>query len=234
MTGISASGAFTALVRRDLALAYRQGGAALQAVVFFAVVVTMIPFGLGPDLALLQRVAPGILWVAFILASLLTLDRLFQADFEDGSLDVLVLSPLSLELVVLAKSLAHWLANALPLIVAAPVLAVMLNMHLVGLVMLTVTLAIGTLGLTFLGAMGAALTVSVRRAGLLTALLVLPLYVPILIFGVGAVAAAERAQAAGQGIEVGEANLLLLTAVSLIGFVVGPFAAAAGLRLHLE
>lgn len=234
MTNVSASGAFTALVRRDLALAYRQGGAALQAVVFFAVVVTMIPFGLGPDLALLQRVAPGILWVAFILASLLTLDRLFQADFEDGSLDVLVLSPLSLELVVLAKSLAHWLANALPLIVAAPVLAVMLNMHLVGLVMLTATLAIGTLGLTFLGAMGAALTVSVRRAGLLTALLVLPLYVPILIFGVGAVAAAERSWAAGQGIEAGEANLLLLTAVSLIGFVVGPLAAAAGLRLHLE
>ena len=234
MTGISASGAFSALVRRDLALAYRQGAAALQAVVFFAVVVTMIPFGLGPDLALLERVAPGVLWVAFILASLLTLDRLFQADFDDGSFDVLVLSPLSLELVVLAKSLAHWLANAVPLIIAAPILALMLNMHMAGLVVLTATLAIGTLGLTLLGAMGAALTVSVRRAGLLTSLLVLPLYIPILIFGVGAVAAAERAMASGEAIRLLEPNLLLLTATSLFGLVIGLLAAAGGLRLHIE
>lgn len=234
MTGISASAAFSALVRRDLALAYRQGAAALQAVVFFAVVVTMIPFGLGPDLALLERVAPGILWVAFILASLLTLDRLFQADFDDGSFDVLVLSPLSLELVVLAKSLAHWLANAVPLIIAAPILALMLNMHMAGLVVLTATLAIGTLGLTLLGAMGAALTVSVRRAGLLTSLLVLPLYIPILIFGVGAVAAAERAMAGGEAIRLLEPNLLLLTATSLFGLVIGLLAAAGGLRLHIE
>jgi heme exporter protein B len=172
--------------------------------------------------------------VAFILASLLTLDRLFQADFDDGSFDVLVLSPLSLELVVLAKSLAHWLANAVPLIIAAPILALMLNMHMAGLVVLTATLAIGTLGLTLLGAMGAALTVSVRRAGLLTSLLVLPLYIPILIFGVGAVAAAERAMAGGEAIRLLEPNLLLLTATSLFGLVIGLLAAAGGLRLHIE
>ena len=234
MTGLSATGAFAALVRRDLALAYRQGAAALQAVVFFAVVVTLIPFGLGPDLALLEQVAPGILWVAFMLASLLTLDRLFQADFEDGSFDALVLSPLSLVLVVLAKSLAQWIANALPLIIAAPVLALLLNMEPASLAMLTVTLVLGTPGLILIGAIGAALTVNVRRAGLLIALLVLPLYVPILIFGVGAVEAVERALMEGQAIRVVEPNLLLLTAVSLMGLVIGPLAAAGGLRLHLE
>ncbi len=221
------------LVRRELSIAGRQGATPVQAVVFFAVVITMIPFGLGPDLALLTKIAPGVLWVAFVLASMLTLDRLFQADFEDGSLDVMTLSPLPLEAVVLAKGAAHWLSNVLPLILAAPILALLLNLEVPALAMVVVTLVLGTPGLTFISAIGAALTVGVRRGGLLTALLVLPLFVPILIFAVGAVDAV-RGTASGAIFNWLEPNLLFLTAASLVGLVIGPIAAAAALRLNVS
>lgn len=227
------SAIFMPLVRRELRIAGRQGATPVQAVVFFAVVVTMIPFGLGPELALLTEIAPGVLWVAFVLASLLTLDRLFQADYEDGSLDVMTLSPLPLEAIVLAKGVAHWLSNVFPLIIAAPILALLLNLETSALAMVAVTLVLGTPGLTFVGAIGAALTVGVRRGGLLTALLVLPLFVPVLIFAIGAVDAVRAAEA-GAAFNVLEPNLLLLTAASLVGVVMGPIAAAAALRLNVS
>jgi heme exporter protein B len=223
---------FGALVRRDLVLAFRQGGTGVQAVVFFAVVVTLVPFGVGADLAFLKRLGPGVVWIGFVLASLLSLDRLFQSDFEDGSIDGLVLSGLPLEGVVLAKSLAHWIANGLPLLLAAPVLGIFLNLDGPAIGALMVTLMAGTPGLTLLGAVGAALTVSVRRAGMLMGLLVLPLYVPVLIFGVGAIATAER-QASLSGL-AGDPSFLFLLAVSLFGLVVGTVAATAALRLQLE
>ncbi len=226
--------AFRALVARDVRIAVAQGGGGLHAVVFFALVITLVPFGLGPDLPLLQRIAPGMLWVALVLASLLTLDRLFQADFEDGTLDGLFCSALPLEGVVLAKAAAHWLTTALPLIVAAPVLALLLNLQAGLLVLLLVTFLAGTPGLILIGAVGAALTVGVRRAGLLIALLVVPLYVPVLIFAVGAMDRARLALEAGQAVAYGDTNVLLLVATSLFASVVGTVAAAAALRLHLS
>ncbi len=226
--------AFLALVRRDLRLATAQGAGGLQVVVFFAVVVTLIPFGLGPDLPLLQAIAPGLLWVALILASLLTFDRLFQADFEDGSLDGLVCGPLSLEGIVLAKACAHWLTNAAPLIAATPVLALLLNMDMGVLGFLILTFLVGTPGLTLIGALGAGLSVGVRRAGILIALLVMPLYVPVLIFAIGAIEQARRTLDAGGGLDLLEPNALFLTAASLVAGLVGVIAAAAGLRLHIS
>ena len=221
------------LVRRELRIAARQGAAAVQGVVFFSVVVTMIPFSLGPDVALLTKIAPGVLWVAFVLAMMLTLDRLFQADFEDGSLDIMTLSSLPLESIVLAKGAAHWISNVFPLIVAAPVLALLLNLESSALILVIATLILGTPGITFVGAIGAALTVGVRRGGLLTALLVLPLFVPVLIFAVGAVDAV-RAADPDAAFNWLEPNLLLLTATSLTGSVLGPIAAAATLRLNVS
>ena len=220
------------LVRRDLRIARRQGATAVQGAMFFSIVVTMLPFGLGPDLALLSQIAPGVLWIAFVLASLLTLDRLFQADYEDGSLDVITVSGVPLENVVLAKGLVHWLSNVLPLILVAPLLALLLKLEAGALAMVVLTLVTGTLGLTFVGAIGAALTVGVRRGGLLTALLVLPLFVPALIFAIGAVDAV-RLGATG-GFSWTEPNLLLLAAFSLVGLVLGPIAAAAALRLNVS
>lgn len=229
----SAGRAFRALVARDIKLAAAQGAGGLQVVVFFAVVVTLIPFGLGPDLPLLEAIAPGVLWIALILASLLTFDRLFQADFEDGSLDGMVCGPLSLEGIVFAKACAHWLTNALPLIVATPVLALLLNMKAGVLGLLLLTLLVGTPGLTLIGALGAGLSVGVRRAGILIALLVMPLYVPVLIFAVGALEQAQRSLAAGDGVNFLEPNALFLAAASLLAGLIGVWAGAAGLRLHV-
>ena len=226
--------AFTSLVKRDLQLAIRSGAGGLQTVIFFALVVTMVPFGLGPDLQLLTRIAPGMIWVALILSSLLSLDRLFQADFEDGSFDLMVLSPLPMEALVLAKCVAHWLTNALPLLIATPVLAILLNIDGVSLGLLILTLLAGTPALTLIGAIGAALTVGVRRGGLLVALLIMPLYVPVVIFAVGAVEAAREANLLGQPVDIFEPNFLFLMALTLGGFVLGPVAGAAGLRLNLS
>ena len=219
--------AFFALIGREVQLAWRQGNSSAMAVSFFLVAVTLFPLGIGPELNILARISAGVLWVAALLAALLTLDRLFQQDFEDGSLDLLALAPMPLEMIVLAKAIAHWLTTGLPLVAAAPLLAVLLNMGSGGIGILVVSLLIGTPALSFIGAIGAALTVTVRRGGVLMPLLILPLYVPTLIFGVGAVDAVLNNVVAGP-------NLLYLGALSLVALALAPFAAAAAIRLALE
>ena len=220
-------GVFLRLIGRELTLAVRGGIGTLMAVVFFVIAVTLFPLGVGPELGLLSRIAPGAVWVAALLAALLSLDRLFVADHEDGSLEQLMLGVLPLELVVLAKAVAHWLTTGLPLAAAAPVLALLLNMSVDGLVILIVSLLLGTPILSLIGAVGAALTVGLRRGGALIALLVLPLYVPVLIFGVGAVECAV--------LDVGvHANLSILAGGLVGALVLGPLAAAAALRMTVE
>jgi len=218
---------FWALVRRDLRLAVREGGAIGTALGFFLIVVSLMPLGLGPDLNLLARIAAGILWIALLLAALLSLNRIFEADYEDGTLDVLATGHLPLELVATAKSLAHWLTTGIPLALLAPVLGILLNLDLPSYPILVGTTLVGTPAVSFLGAIGAALTVKARRGGLLLALVVLPLYVPTLIFGISAVSAA--AGPAGMG-----AAFLILAAISLAAVVLGPIAAAAALRIQLQ
>ena len=218
---------FLRLIRRELTLAVRGGIGSVMAVVFFVIAVTLFPLGIGPELGLLSRIAPGAVWVAALLAALLSLDRLFVADHEDGSLEQLMLGTLPLEFVVLAKTAAHWLTTGLPLAAAAPILALLLNMSTDGLVILIVSLLLGTPILSLIGAVGAALTVGLRRGGALIALLVLPLYVPVLIFGVGAVE--------GAVLDVGVHANLSIVAGGLVGaLVLGPLAAAAALRMTVE
>ena len=220
-------GVFLRLIGRELTLAVRGGIGSLMAVVFFVIAVTLFPLGIGPELGLLSRIAPGAVWVAALLAALLSLDRLFVADHEDGSLEQLMLGTLPLEFVVLAKTAAHWLTTGLPLAAAAPILALLLNMSTDGLVILIVSLLLGTPILSLIGAVGAALTVGLRRGGALIALLVLPLYVPVLIFGVGAVE--------GAVLDVGvHANLSILAGGLVGALVLGPLAAAAALRMTVE
>lgn len=220
--------AFTALFVRDTRLAVRVGGGALMGALFFLIVVTMMPFAIGPDLALLARIGPAILWLGALLASLLALDRLFVTDFEDGSLDLLMMSGLPLELSVTAKAMAHWTTTGLPLVIIAPLLGLMLNVELHAMGWLTLTLAAGTPALTFIGLVGAALSVTLRRGGLLLAVLILPLTVPVLIFGVAA------ANAAIVGPAPFGPPFTILCALSLGSLVLGPFAAAAALRHGLE
>jgi len=220
--------ALTSLLSRDLVLATRIGGGAALAVIFFAVAITLVPFGVGPESKLLARIAPGMLWITLTLAALLSLDRMFQADFEDGSLDLILLAPHPFELTVLMKVLAHWLTTAVPLIVAAPVLGLLMNLPSAAYAPLLLSLLLGTPALSLIGAVGAALTVGMRRGGLLLSLLALPLYVPTLIFGVGAV---ERTLASGTLVT---GDILLLAAVSLVALAISPFAAAAGIRLNLS
>ena len=220
-------GVFLRLIGRELTLAVRGGIGSLMTVVFFVIAVTLFPLGIGPELGLLSRIAPGAVWVAALLAALLSLDRLFVADHEDGSLEQLMLGTLPLEFVVLAKTAAHWLTTGLPLAAAAPILALLLNMSTDGLVILIVSLLLGTPILSLIGAVGAALTVGLRRGGALIALLVLPLYVPVLIFGVGAVE--------GAVLDVGvHANLSILAGGLVGALVLGPLAAAAALRMTVE
>lgn len=219
--------AFRAIVGRDLRLAIRQGGATLMAVAFFLLTVTLFPLGVGPEPGILARIAPGVLWVAALLATLLSLDRMFQADFEDGSLEQLALCGEPLWLVCLAKILAHWLTTGLPLLLAAPVLAVLLNMDAAGFGALMLAMLLGTPVLSLIGAIGAALTVSVRRGGVLLSLLVLPLYVPVLIFGVTSIDAAVHGLSA-------QPHLLLLAALAFASLPTCPFAASAALKLSLE
>lgn len=218
---------FTGVVARDIRLAWSQGGTGTMALSFFLIAVTLFPFGVGPDPDTLERIAAGVIWVVALLACLLSLDRLFQADYEDGSLDDLTLSPLGLPGIISAKILAHWIATVLPLILAAPLLALLLNLPPEGYLYLMLSLLVGSPALSLLGSIGAALTVSIRRGGVLMSLLVLPLYIPTLIFGVGAVNAVVL-QADPLP------HLALLGAVSLISLVIAPFAAAAALRLALE
>ena len=215
-----------ALLTRDIQLAFRSGGGATLAAAFFGMITALVPLGVGADLALLGKIAAGILWSAAALASLLSLDRLFQADYEDGSLDVLSLSPLSLETIASAKILAHWMTVGLPLTVMSPVLALLFNLPAQGYGVLVLSLALGTPALSALGAIGAALTLSVRRGGLILALIVLPLLSPAVIFGSGAVTTALEGG--------GTAAFLFLAAFSLGAVLLSPFAAAAAIRLNLS
>jgi heme exporter protein B len=219
--------AFRLLVLRDLRLALRQGGDAAMVVAFFVLTVILFPFGVGPEPELLARIAPGILWVTALLAALLSLERLFQADYEDGSLEALALLPLPLEAQVLAKCLAHWLVTGLPLTVAAPLLALLLHLDAAGYPVLVASLLIGTPSLSLVGAVGAALTLGARRGGVLLSLLMLPLYIPVLIFGVLAI----DASIAGFG---ARPHLLLLAALLAGALPLAPVAAAAALRQALE
>jgi heme exporter protein B len=220
--------ALRALLVRDMRIGVRVGGGALMGVLFFLVVVTMVPFAVGPDLALLRRIGPAILWLAALLASLLALDRLFAADHDDGSLDLLLMSRAPLELVVAVKGLAHWLTTGLPLIVAAPLIGLLLNLDPPAEAALVLTFLVGTPALTFIGLIGAAISVALRRGGLLLAVLVLPLTVPVLIFGVAA------ANAALAGPVPFGTPLKILCALTLASLVIGPFAAAAALRQEIE
>lgn len=220
--------ALLALIKRDMRLAVRVGGGALMGALFFLIVVVMMPFALGPDLNLLARIGPAILWLGALLASLLALDRLFAADHEDGSLDLLMMSPLPLEVAVAAKAIAHWLTTGLPLVVISPVLGLMLNVELRAMGVVALTLLAGTPALTFIGLVGAALSVALRRGGLLLAVLVLPLTIPVLIFGVAA------ANAAIAGPAPFGPPFTILCALSLATLVLGPVAAAAALRHGLE
>lgn len=219
--------AFFNLVGRDLRLALRGGIGSLVAMVFFVIAATLFPLGVGPESALLERIAPGVLWVCALLATMLSLDRMFQDDYGDGSLEVIALGPLPLEMVVLAKVLAHWLTTGLPLIIAAPALAILLNMSTQGFAVLIISLLLGTPILSLIGSVGAALTVGLKRDGVLISLLVLPLYVPVLIFAVGAVEGAIFGLGA-------QANLLILAGGFLFFLVLTPWASAAALRMALE
>ena len=220
--------AFAALLLRDMRLAVRVGGGALMGALFYFIVVAMMPFAIGPDLNLLARIGPAILWLGALLASLLALDRLFATDHDDGSLDLIVMSRTPLELACGAKALAHWLAVGLPLILATPVLGLLLNLDAAATAAVALTLLVGTPALTFIGMIGAALAVTLNRGGLLLAVLVLPLSVPVLIFGVAA------SQAAMVGPTPFGTPFSILCAISLVSFVVGPFAAAASLRHGLD
>jgi heme exporter protein B len=219
--------AFVTLVRRDLQLAVRHGGALGTALGFYMIVVTLLPLGLGADLNLLSRIAPGVLWIALLLSALLSLPRMFGADYEDGSLDILATGPLPLELVAAAKALAHWISTGIPLTLLAPVLGILLNLEIGTYPVLVATMLIGTPAVSFIGAIGAALTLRAHRGGLLIALLVLPLYVPTLIFGMAVIGALL-----GPGGVM--SPFLVLTALSLLAVVLGPIAAAAALRAQMQ
>ncbi len=216
-----------ALLKRDMALAIRAGGGFGLGLAFFLIVAVLVPFGVGPDPALLSRIAPGILWVGALLACLLSLDRMLALDWEDGSLDLLATAPLPLEGVVSVKALAHWITTGLPLVLAAPVLGVLLNLPVPGYLWLVLSLALGTPALSVIGAFGAALTVGLKRGGLLLSLLVLPLYMPTLIFG------AEVARRGAEGLDVAT-PLLMLAGITAGSVALLPFASAAVLRVNLR
>ena len=216
-----------ALFLRDLALAIRAGGGFGLGLSFFLIVTVLVPFGVGPEGTVLARIAPGILWVGALLACLLSLDRIFQLDFEDGSLDLLATAPIPLEGVVAMKAAAHWVTTGLPLVLAAPVLGLLLNLPLSAYGWLVASLLLGTPALSFVGTFGAALTVGLKRGGLLLSLLVLPLYVPTLIFG------AETVRRGAEGMAV-STPLLMLAGITLGAIALLPFAAAAAIRVNLR
>ncbi|MBV9570369.1 MAG: heme exporter protein CcmB [Alphaproteobacteria bacterium] len=218
--------AFAALLARDIRLAARAGGSAMLALGFFAAVVTLLPLGIGSEARLLASIAAGVLWIAAVLANLLTLDRLFQADYEDGSLDLFALSPLSLEGIAGAKIMAHWLTTGLPLTILSPLLAVLLHLPAAAYPALLVSLLTGTPAISAIGAVATALTVTVRRGGLLLPLIVLPLLTPVVIFGAGTVLASI------DGLQNG--GIWFLAAFAGVTLPLSPFVAAAALRLNLS
>ncbi|MGB4866056.1 MAG: heme exporter protein CcmB [Hyphomicrobium sp.] len=219
---------FLSLIRRDLKLAVREGGAIGTALGFFLLVVALMPLGLGPDLNLLARIASGILWIALLLSALLSLGRIFESDQDDGALEVMATAALPLELVAAAKAAAHWITTGIPLALLAPVLGLLLNLDIAAYPALVATMLAGTPAVSFIGAIGAALTLKARRGGLLLALVVLPLYIPTLIFGISAVSAVALQTGAF------ESSFLILIALSLGSLVLGPLAAAAALRIQMQ
>ena len=219
---------FLTLLKRDLVVALRDGGALGTALGFYLIVVSLLPLGLGPDLSLLARIAPGILWIALLLAALLSLNRMFETDYEDGSLEAIAAGPMALEVVTATKALAHALTTGVPLVLVTPVLGLLLNLDVAAYPVLIGTMLAGVPAISFLGSIGAALTLRTRRGGLLLALLVLPLYVPTLIFGISAVSSATS------GAPGASSSFLILSAVSLISLVLGPWAAAAALRVQMQ
>ncbi len=212
-----------ALFQREWRVARRIGGGASTGAVFFLILVTVMPFALGPDLRVLAKFGPAILWISALLSTLLGLDRLFQADAEDGSLDLLINATLPLEIVVLVKCAAHWTTSILPLVIVAPLFGLMLAMDAEALEVSTLTLGVGTPALTMIGAIGAALTASLRRGGLLMAVLVLPLAIPVLIFGVAA-------SSGGGNIVPLAKPIVVLLSMTIFSLAVAPFAAAAAIR----
>jgi len=220
-------GNFIELVKRDISLAFRQGMDSLMVVAFFVIAVVLFPFGVGPEVNTLAKIAAGTIWVAALLSSMLSLERLFQLDYDDGSLELMALAPVPLEVTVLAKVVAHWLTTGVPLILTAPLLALLMQLPGDGFAALMTGLLLGTPTLSLIGAVGAALILGSRRGGVLLSLLVLPLYVPVLIFGVTAVDAALFDQAV-------RPHLVFLAGLLVAALALTPWAAAAGLRQALE
>ncbi len=218
---------FLLIIGRDLQLALKHGTESMMVVMFFVIAVVLFPFGVGPEPNILARIGPGVIWVAALLASMLSLERLFQTDYEDGSLELLALQPVALEATVMAKVAAHWLTTGLPLIVAAPILAVLMNMPAEGFPVLITALVLGTPTLSLIGAIGAALILGSRRGGILLSLLVLPLYIPVLIFGVSAVDAAIGGFSA-------KPQLLILTGLLVAALPLCPWVGAHALRQSME
>lgn len=218
---------FMLILRRDLRLAQRQGMDSIMAVMFFVIAVVLFPFGVGPEPNILARIAAGVIWVSALMSSMLSLERLFQTDYEDGSLELLTLSPITLEIAVLAKIVGHWLTTGLPLIIAAPLLGILLNMPGDGFGMLILALALGTPSLSLIGAVGAALILGSRRGGVLLSLLILPLYIPVLIFGVSAV------DAVISGFDA-KPHLLIMGGFLLAALPLCPWAASAAVRQAVE
>jgi heme exporter protein B len=216
------------LVRRDVLLAWRDGGTVGVALGFYLIVVTLLPLGIGPDLGLLTRIAPGVLWVALLLSALLSLGRMFEVDLEDGTLEVLATGPLPLAAVAAAKSLVHWLTTGVPLAALTPLLALLLNLQAEAYGPLLLSMLAGTPAVSFIGAIGAAVTLRARRSGLLLALLMLPLFVPTLVFGV------EATRSAALDADAFLPSFLILCAISLAALVLAPLAAAAALRFQLQ
>lgn len=221
------NGAWMTVLKRDLLLAFRRRSDVATTLFFFLIVSSLFPLGIGPEPAVLSSIAPGVLWVAALLAGMLSLTRLFAADYADGSLEQMLLTPQSLTLLVTAKVLAHWLVCGLPVVLLAPLIGLQYALPNDALLVLIISLLLGTPALSLIGAIGAALTLGVRGSGLLVALLVLPLYIPVLIFGAGAVAASQHGMSA-------QAHLSLLAACSVLALVLAPLATAAALRISVE
>lgn len=221
---LSYSKAFSLLLKRDLTIAFRHRDDILNPLLFFIIVVTLFPLGVGPESNMLSRIAPGIIWVAALLSTLLSLDRLFKNDFNDGALEQMLLSPQPIFILVLAKIVAHWLITGLPLIIIAPVLAVLLHLHEASYLALFLTLLIGTPVLSFIGAIGAALTVGIKKGGVLLSLIVLPLYIPVLIFATSAIdTAAMNLPYTGQ--------LAIIAALFFMSLTLAPFAVSSALKV---
>lgn len=218
---------FTAIIRRDLLLAVRQGGGLGPALGFILAVLVLVPLSVGPDQNLLQRLAPGIMWLTLLLAVLLTADRIFNQDLDDGSLELMAMHQMSLEGVAFAKAVAHWLSVGLPLAIVSPFLGFLLNLDVASLGVLLLSMVIGSLALSMLAAIGGAVTSGLKRGGLLITLLVLPLYVPVMIFGISVTASMM-----GPGRSL--PSLLVLLAITLVATVISPWASAAALRVYLK